>query len=209
MGSAPADRTRRARDFYERAAAHYDRWVQFPERWLFAGGRAWAASHARGDVLEVAIGTGQNLPYYPSQARVVGQDISPAMLDHARQRSRELGRGTRLVVSDAQALPFPHARFDSVVMTLALCTVPDERRALAEAHRVLRPGGVLILLEHVRSPRRLVRACQRLLEPLAERSMGDHLLRDPLDHLGDVGFVVEYLERSRAGIMERVLARRR
>lgn len=202
------DETRRARDFYQRVAAHYDRFVRIPERWLFAGGRAWAASHARGRVLEVAIGTGQNLPYYAPHARVIGQDISDAMLDQARQRSRELGRAVGLVVSDAQSLPFASSCFDSVVMTLALCTVPDERRALAEAHRVLRPGGRLILLEHVRSPRRLVHACQRVLAPLAERSMGDHLLRDPLDHLAAVGFVVEHLERSGAGIMERVLARR-
>jgi ubiquinone/menaquinone biosynthesis C-methylase UbiE len=206
-GDIPSE-TARVRDFYQRTAAHYDRLVRLPERLLFAGGRAWAASHASGEVLEMAIGTGQNLPYYSSRVRVTGQDISSAMLDHARHRAHELGHRVRLVVSDAQTLPFVANRFDTVVMTLALCTVPDDRQALAEAWRVLRRNGRLILLEHVRSARPIVRGIQRALAPLFERAAGDHLLREPLDHLGGLGFAVDLVERSRSGVMERVIARK-
>lgn len=130
------------------------------------------------------------------------------MLAIAGARARATGRDVDLQVGDAQDLAFAAERFDSVVSTLSLCTIPDDRRALAEACRVLRPGGRLILLEHVRSPRPLVRALQRLLEPLAIRCAGDHLLRDPLDHPADVGFSLESCSRTRAGIIERVVARK-
>ena len=182
--------------------------IRLPERLLFRGGRSWVASRAVGAVLEIAIGTGRNLPFYPSGVHITGQDISPAMLKIARTRARDLGSDVDLHVSDAQNLPFASNSFDSVVSTLSLCTIPDDRRALAEAWRVLRPDGRLILLEHVRSPQPVVRLFQRLLEPLAGRYAGDHLLRDPLDHLAGLGFSVDYCARSRAGIVEQVLARK-
>lgn len=205
-GRNVAEETRRVRDLYDRDAARYDSIVRIPERLLFRGGRSWAATQAVGHVLEIAIGTGRNLPFYPSGVRITGQDISPAMLAIARTRARGLGRDVDLHVSDAQALSFASEQFDSVVSTLSLCTIPDEREALAEAWRVLRPGGRLILLEHVRSRQPLVRAVQHLLEPLAIRFAGDHLLRDPLDHLEDLGFSLEYCARSRAGIVEKIVA---
>jgi ubiquinone/menaquinone biosynthesis C-methylase UbiE len=111
-------------------------------------------------------------------------------------------------VGDAQALDFPGGSFDTVVCTLSLCTIPDDRAAVAEVRRVLRPGGRFLLLEHVRSPVLPIRLGQRLLEPLAVRFEADHLLREPLDHLYAEGFEVEQLERSKLGIVERVAARK-
>ena len=110
--------------------------------------------------------------------------------------------------ADAQALPFPDEAFDTVVMTLLLCTIPDDHEAVAEASRVLRPCGRLLLLEHVRSPVMPVRAVQRALHPLSVRFQADHLLREPLDHLEDAGLEVERLERSKWGIVERLSARK-
>jgi ubiquinone/menaquinone biosynthesis C-methylase UbiE len=204
----PAEETARVRDLYDREADRYDSVIGIPERLLFTGGREWAAAQATGRVLEIGIGTGRNLPHYPAGMRVAGQDISPAMLARARARARALGRRAPLAVGDAQHLSFADAQFDTVVSTLTLCTIPDERRALAEARRVLRPGGRLILLEHVRSPRPVVRAVQRAIDPLTVRFAGDHLLRDPLDHLAALGFAIEFCARSRAGIVERVVARK-
>jgi ubiquinone/menaquinone biosynthesis C-methylase UbiE len=105
-------------------------------------------------------------------------------------------------------LEFADESFDTVVCTLGLCTIPDPRRAVAEALRVLRPGGRLLLLEHVRSPVRVVGVVQRLLDPWSVRFAGDHLTREPLDHLGAEGFEVERVERSKWGIVERVAARK-
>src|SRR6266545_2194569 len=113
-----------------------------------------------------------------------------------------------LRVGDAQALEFPDERFDSVVCTLSLCTIPDDRAAVAEVRRVLRPGGHFLLLEHVRSPLLPIRTAERLLEPLMLRFEADHLLREPLEHLRAEGFAIERLERAKLGIVERVAARK-
>jgi glyoxylase-like metal-dependent hydrolase (beta-lactamase superfamily II) len=132
----------------------------------------------------------------------------PRALEIARKRARELGRKIDLRVGDAQALDFPDASFDTVICTLALCTIPDDRAAVSEAKRVLRPGGRFLLLEHVRSPVPSVRLGQRLLEPLMLRFEGDHLLREPLEHLRAEEFAIERLLRSKLGIVERIAARK-
>lgn len=201
-------RTDRVRALYERVAPGYDRVLGLVEGALFGDGRAWACSQACGEVLEVALGTGRSLPLYPAGVRLTGIDISPAMLAVARRRAERLGLRADLRIGDAQALDLADASFDTVVITLGLCTIPDDRGALAEAARVLRPGGRLLLLEHVRSPLPAVRALQRLADPITSRWLGDHLLRDPLAHLGVAGFVVEQVLRSRGGIVERVRARK-
>jgi ubiquinone/menaquinone biosynthesis C-methylase UbiE len=175
---------------------------------LFGGGREWVCSRARREILEIAVGTGRNLPFYPEDVCLTGIELSPKMLDIACRRARELGREADLRVGDAQDLPFPDASFDTVVATLALCTIPDECQAVAEAARVLRPGGRLLLLEHVRSPILPVRMVQRVLEPLTLLLDNDRLLREPLRHVADAGLVVECLERSKWGVVERLAARK-
>lgn len=97
----------------------------------------------------MAIGTGLNLPHYPAGIRLTGIEWSPAMLERARQRAATLGRDVDLQGSDARALAFPDGAFDTVVCTFSLCGIPDDRRALAEMVRVLRPGGRLLLADHV------------------------------------------------------------
>jgi ubiquinone/menaquinone biosynthesis C-methylase UbiE len=126
----------------------------------------------------------------------------------ARDHAKEIDREVDLREGDAQALEFPDESFDTVVITLALCTIPDDRQAVREAKRVLRPGGKLVLLEHVRSPLLPVRTVQRLIEPLAIRFEADHLTREPLDYLADEGFGVDSNQRSRIGIVERIIARK-
>src|SRR6266542_2608495 len=200
--------TERVLRLYEKEADKYDREMNFFDRLLFAGAREWVCAQAAGEVLEIGMGTGRNIPHYREDVRLTGVELSPAMLEIARARARELGRDVDLRVGDAQALEFPDESFDTVVCTLSLCTIPDDRAAVAEARRVLRPGGHFLLLEHVRSPRLPVRLGQRLLDPLAVRFEADHLLREPLAHLQAEGFDVERLERSKLGIVERVAARK-
>src|ERR1035437_5416607 len=124
-----ADPTEAVRRVYEREAGNYDQNVKLPERLLFAGGREWVCAQAEGEVLEIAVGTGRNLPHYPDGVRLTGIDFVPAMLDVARRRAVELGRPVELRLGDAQALEFEDATFDTVGCTLSLCTIPDDRAA--------------------------------------------------------------------------------
>jgi ubiquinone/menaquinone biosynthesis C-methylase UbiE len=204
--SANRNRTERVRRHYDRRAEGYDRLIAPLEKMLIGAGREWVCSRALGEVLEIGVGTGRNLYFYPTEVHLTGVELSPKMLEIARRRARESGIKADLRVGDAQHLPFPDASFDTVVATLALCTIPDDRRAVTEAARVLRPGGRLLLLEHVRSPLLPVRVLQGILNPLFVLLEKDHLLREPLRHVEGLGLAVEHLERSKLGIVERLVA---
>jgi len=198
--------TERVRRIWDRYAPRYDREMRFWERLMFSGGRAWVCSQATGQVLEVAVGTGLNLPFYPPDVSVTGVELSPVMLDIARKRAADLGRDARLVEGDAQTLPFPDASFDTVVCTLGLCSISDHQAAIAQIHRVLRPGGQLLLLDHVAAGNCLLRAGQRVVELLTVRLAADYQTRRPLPLLAEAGFVITGSERSKAGIVERLRA---
>jgi ubiquinone/menaquinone biosynthesis C-methylase UbiE len=163
-------------------------------------------SQAHGEVLELACGTARNLPFYGRDVELTAIELSSEMLAIGRKRAQDLGHPADLRLGDVQSLDFPDESFDTVTCTLGFCTIPDTRAAASEAFRVLRPGGQLLLLEHVRSPSPIVRGAQRLLEPLAVRFEADHLLREPLDYLPSVGFVIDAVQRSKWGIVERLRA---
>jgi ubiquinone/menaquinone biosynthesis C-methylase UbiE len=205
-GSTVVNETERVRALWDKAAPRFDRMMGFWEKVLFAGGREWACSQARGDVLEIAVGTGRNFPYYQRDIRLTAVEFSPAMLELGRARAAELGIEMDLRLGDAQALDFPDGSFDTVVSTFSLCSIPDDRKAVAEAKRVLRPEGRLILFEHVRSPSLPVRAVQRMLDPLTVRFEGDHLVREPLEHVRAERLEIDEFKRSKWGIVERLAA---
>jgi ubiquinone/menaquinone biosynthesis C-methylase UbiE len=191
MSNTFTKETERIRRIWEKQAPRYDRSIAFWEKVLFGDGRRWVCSRAYGEVLEVAIGTGRNLDFYPAGVRVTGIDLSPAMLALARQRARELGMEVDLREGDAQDLPFPDGSFATVVCTLSLCNIPDDRKAIAEMKRVLKPGGRLVLLDHVRAAPRLGRAVQKALEVVTVPLEGEHLLRRPVEHVQAEGFRIE------------------
>ncbi len=197
----------------ERVRAIYDRrgsaLTPRDGSFLFGNARWWLASQARGDTLEIGIGGGLTIRHYPPDVRLTGIEPSGGMLARARAEARAAGRDATLREGDATALEFPDASFDTVVSCMVLCTVPDDRAAIREVARVLRPGGRFVAVEHVRSPNPVVRFVEQLWEPIGRRQAGDHMLRDPLDHLDAAGFDVETLERGRLGIVERLVAVRR
>ncbi len=197
----------RTRRFWDASAPRYDRQIRRCERLFITGGREWACAQARGDVLEVAIGTGRNLPYYgPAVTSLAGVDLSPGMLAVARDRARGLGRDANLTVGNAERLDFGDDAFDTVVCTISLCGIPDDRAAIAEMRRVLRPGGRLVLLDHVASDRWWVRTVQWLYEQVTRRVNGEYQTRRPLPLVQASGFSVSHQQRSRLGSVERVVA---
>ena len=142
-----------------------------------------------GRVLEVGAGTGKNLPYYPERALVVASDLSPGMLARAVEKAGDRSRAVRFVVTDAEDLAFRDGSFDTVLATCVFCTVPDPVRGLREARRVLKDGGEVVLLEHMR-PEGFLGKVFDLLDPIASRLMGPHINRRTLDNIRRAGLVV-------------------
>ena len=191
---------------YERMAPIYDQQLDWFDRYFVRDARARACSQAKGDVLEVGIGTGRNLAFYPPDVRLTAIDLSPAMLDRARAKAAAVGREVDLRVGDAEQLGSADGSFDTVVSTLVLCTVPHPDRAVSEMRRVLRPGGRVVTVDHVRSPSIGVRLLQHVADPLLTWLASDHLLREPVDLLRAEGLEIESLERWRLGLMEMIVA---
>lgn len=194
---------------WDKQASNYDKQIGWFERHLIGDNRSWACSRARGDVLEVAVGTGLNLPFYDPKARVTGIDLSPEMLDIARKGAADLGREVDLREGDAHELPFADATFGSVVCTYSLCNIPDVDRAVSEMKRVLKPDGQLILVDHIRSRSRPVLLIQKIIEFFSIRIDGDSMTRRPRDQVVANGFTIEEQDRFKlGGIVERLVARK-
>jgi ubiquinone/menaquinone biosynthesis C-methylase UbiE len=193
--------TRRIQRIYDDRAPTYDRSCGIMERLLLGSLRQEFGALLQEETLEVAIGSGLNLPFYTSRiTSATGVDLSAGMLAVARKRATSLGIAIALQQADAASLPFPNQSFDMVAISLALCTIPDPAGALRVLARVCRPGGHVILLEHVRSTAAPLAFLQRLLSPCNERAVGCHLDRDTLGLAVSLGFTPLSVVRRRAGI---------
>lgn len=196
----------RQRRHWDDHANSYDRSIGKLDRRVIRDSRSWAAGQAVGRTLEVAIGTGLNLPYYPVGIDLVGVDLSPHMLAQARRRAAELGVRADLREGTATPLAFDDNSFDTAICTLALCAIPDDQQAVTEMIRVLRPGGKLILVDHVVSAHRPLALAQRALELWSVRQAGEHFTRRPIKHVYAAGLHITHQDRYLGGIIERVTA---
>jgi ubiquinone/menaquinone biosynthesis C-methylase UbiE len=201
-------RRARWRRYWDRHATIYDREMRFLDQVLFRDTRSWICRQTSGEVLEVAIGTGLNLEHYPPDIHLTGIELSQEMLAIARRRADDLGRHVDLQMGDAEALDMPDGVFDTVVCTFSLCAIPDHHTALTEMARVLRPGGLLLLADHVASSGRGLRAIQWVLELVTVPLGGEHFRRRPLEQVHAAGFRIERHDRFAAGIVERLAARK-
>jgi ubiquinone/menaquinone biosynthesis C-methylase UbiE len=164
----------------------------------FAEYRRTALAQARGRVLEIGGGTGFNLQYYPASVEeLVVTEPVPGMLERMRRRASSSDLPVTMLEASAESLPFEDSSFDTVVSTLVLCSVDDVDRTLAEVHRVLRPGGQLIFVEHVRSddPRR-AKWQDRLERPWMVVADGCHPNRATLERIEAAPFELVDVERS-------------
>jgi ubiquinone/menaquinone biosynthesis C-methylase UbiE len=192
---------------YRRQAAGYDRAMRLTSRIFdIEGGRRWACGGAADRVLEIGVGTGYNLPFYPAAVDLCAIDLSPEMLARARARADHLGLCVQFSEADATRLPFEDASFDAVVSTLTLCTIPQPEAAVREAWRVCRPGGQLRFFEHGRGSDRLSVFIQRLLEPLTFRLEADRLLLEPDLVFAQAGVPAAAVGRTNRGVFWRLLS---
>lgn len=153
-------------------AALYDAYMWPQELMGFRRQRERMAGEATGRVLELAAGTGLTFPFYTHADEVVAIDPDPSMLKRARRRAANAPCPVRLLQADAESLPFDDGEFDTVVLAFGLCTIPHPEIAVREAHRVLRPDGRLLFLEHVRSHGRRHARLQDLAAPMWSRVAG-------------------------------------
>jgi len=179
-------------------AAIYDRVVAATEEAGLRAHRAALIGEATGDVLEIGGGTGANLPFYGGGVRTLTiTEPEKPMARRLERRIRELTPDATLLREPAEVLPFEDATFDVAVSTLVLCTVDDQPGALRELRRVLRPGGRLLFIEHVRSDDpRLARWQDRMLPLNIRVGHGCHCNRPTLDGIRAAGFEISRLERD-------------
>jgi SAM-dependent methyltransferase len=173
-----------------------DRTMQCPQATCY---REALIPQARGCVLEIGIGSGLNCPFYsPAVERIVGLDPSGELLRRAAVRSSGASQPIHLVQGSAEAIPLRSETMDTVVVTWALCSIPDVRRALSEMRRVLRPDGQLLFVEHGLAPDPPVARWQHRLDPLWTR-VSCHLDR-PMDALiAEAGFRIADLQTGYLG----------
>jgi len=152
-----------------------------------------------GSFLEVGIGTGKNIAYWPMGAPITAVDFSPGMLSRAQARIERSGREACLELGDAQELPYPDNSFDLAAMTFVMCSVPDPVLGLREVARVVRPGGHVLLLEHVRSPTPWIGRLMDLINPLVVRTMGPNINRDTVRNASAAGLEVTDVENLSLG----------
>ena len=164
----------------------------------FGDRRQAVLAHARGRVLEIGAVTGFNLAHYPPEVEeIVITEPAPGMLRRAEQKAATLDSPVRSVKAPAEQLPFDDGTFDTVVSTLVLCSVDDQDRALAEVRRVLKRGGRLLFIEHVRSDDpRLARWQDRWERPWKVIATGCHPNRPTLERIKAAGFEIEEFEHG-------------
>jgi ubiquinone/menaquinone biosynthesis C-methylase UbiE len=141
--------------------------------------------------LEVGVGTGKNLDYYPDDIEITAVDLSPKMLARARRRVGLLGLNVRLLEMDAQNLAFPDQYFDTVFATFVFCSVPDPVQGLRELRRVCKPDGRLLLLEHVRPSNKLLGILFDVFNPIVVCMMGANINRRTVDNIKKAGWHIQ------------------
>jgi ubiquinone/menaquinone biosynthesis C-methylase UbiE len=180
-------------------AAMYDRGLKGTEDAGLREMRRETLAAARGRTIDLGAGTGANLDLYPDAVTdLVLAEPDPHMSKQLRQKLAQSGRKAELVEAPAERLPFEDSSFDTAVFTLVLCTVPDPQAALSEAARILKPGGKLFFVEHVRADDAgLARWQDRLEKPWRFAADGCHCNRDTVASIEASPLTVEQVERGR------------
>lgn len=199
--------TSRTRARYDRIAPLYDRLEAGLERKYYGQWRTplWAAVHGP-QVLEIGVGTGKNIAYYPGDVQVTAIDLASHMLAYARERRVQTGAAINFAVMDAEHLAFPDHAFDTVIATFVFGSVPDPVCALREVGRVVKPGGQILLLEYVR-PAGALGTLVDLLNPLVFRVYGATINRHTAGNARQAGLIIDDIQLFWRGMVQMITAR--
>lgn len=178
---------------YNRIAPIYNIIESLPEQ-LFKTWRQKLLARAKGKILEIGFGTGKNFPYYPPGADVTGIDIAEKMLNIASGNALKRGLKFNLQEGDVQNLKFPNDSFDTVVATFVFCSVPDPIKGLKEIHRVVKPDGHVLFLEHVRIDKPVMGWLMDRMNSIFIRIFGANINRKTVENVKKAGFILENLE---------------
>jgi ubiquinone/menaquinone biosynthesis C-methylase UbiE len=191
---------------YDRFACWYD-WIEgVPDILGVSRLRRRLLGRASGRVLEVAVGTGKNLPYYPPNCRITAADVSRKMLSAAQKRASKLSMDGSFLLVDAEFLPFADRSFDAVVSSLTTCTFPHPVAVLQEMARVCRPAGKILLLEHGRSDREWLGRWQDRRADRHARQLGCHWNREPLELVRQAGLKIHNSRQIFFGVFHQIEA---
>ena len=201
--------TVQARDRYNRIAWMYDPMESTIEGMVF---RRWRkrlwANIPYGNGLEVGVGTGKNMPYYPEGAHLTAIDLSPKMLERARLRASKLKANVELLEMNAEHLGFPDNTFDWAVATFVFCSVPNPVQGLGELSRVVKPDGQIFLLEHVRVDIPPIGTLMDIANSVAVRLSGANINRNTVSNVSASGLQIETLENlGPFGLVKLIIAR--
>jgi len=200
--------TETTRKRYDRTARFFDFMERPMEARRFRRWRARLGIRVTGpSVLEVGVGTGKNMPYYPPGVKITAIDLSPRMLDRARERAARLGLEVDLREMDVQDLQFPDQTFHTVFATFVFCSVPDPVQGLRELRRVCRPDGRLVLLEHMRPEKNWLALIFDAINPLAVRVTGANINRRTMANIIRAGWKIEVEEKLYSDIVRWIEAR--
>ncbi len=202
--------TEMVRRRYNRIAPLYDRMEGLVERSRYSEWRDLLWSKVEGTrILEVGVGTGKNLQYYPAGAEMIAIDLSEKMLERAKRKASEQKLEVHLQQMDVQKLEFADKSFDTVVASFVFCSVADPVRGMMEVKRVCKEGGKVVLMEHMRSPNRILNLFMDFVNLASVRIMGENVNRRTVDNVRKSGLEVEQVTNLAFGVFQLIEARKK
>lgn len=181
--------TEKIKNRYNRAARFYDIIENPMEIMALKKWRIDLIKELKGKVLEIGVGTGKNIEYYPSGIDITSIDFSEKMLQKAHEKTVKFNKTVKLVNMDAQNMDFPDNTFDMIFTTCVFCSVPDPIIGLREMRRVCKQNGKIIMIEHVRSERKVLGVIMDILNPIVVNTYGANINRKTLDNINSAGFI--------------------
>lgn len=179
--------TEKIKNRYNRISGMYN-FLEIPMESMFSKRRREMLKETSGKVLEVGVGTGKNLDYYPDNVEITAIDFSPKMIEKAKEKSKKIGREIKIFEMDAQNMDFDDNTFDTVVTSCVFCSVPDPVKGLKEIRRVCKNGGKILMLEHVKSNKPLLAPLMDILNPIPLNLYGANINRNTIENLKKAGF---------------------